>query len=149
MIEELYTIHFQELLAYIVSACRNREEAEDIVQECFASAMANLDVLEELSRKQRRAWLYKCSKNIMIDRIRKKKSKPEINPQESTNDDLSIFSVNELLTKLPSDEATIFSMRYFYGYNSTEIGKKLSLPPGTVRSKLSSARSKLRRLSES
>lgn len=49
-----------------------------------------------------------------------------------------------LLEDLPEEEGRVFVMRYLMGYNSRQIGELLSLPPGTVRYKLSSARKRLR-----
>ena len=34
-------------------------------------------------------------------------------------------------------------MRYFEGYNATELGELFSLPPSTVRARLASARKRL------
>lgn len=49
----------------------------------------------------------------------------------------------DLLNSLPDMEGVLFAMRYLQGYNSTQIGEIFSMPPGTVRSKLSSARKHL------
>lgn len=148
MIEKLYTVYFSEMVSYTAAMTKNRSEAEDIVQETFLRAMANLNVLSSLSDAQCRSWLYKTAKNIFIDRVRKnsrislEESFPDLS--EEYSDDLSILAVAELLKVLPEDESLLFRLRYFCGYNSSELASLYSIPPGTVRSKLSSARKKLK-----
>ena len=49
MIEELYTVHRQELERYCRTMCSSPETAEDIVQEVYIRAMSNLDTLAGLA----------------------------------------------------------------------------------------------------
>jgi len=58
MIAELYTVYRTELLKYCCMICGNVSDAEDLLQETFMKALSNLDLLEELGEKERRAWLY-------------------------------------------------------------------------------------------
>ncbi len=59
---------------------------------------------------------------------------------QAIQDEFSNYENQELLEKLPKEERVLFVLRYFEGYNSTELGEMFSLPPGTVRARLSSAR---------
>ena len=59
MIAELYTVYRTELLKYCCMICGNVSDAEDLLQETFMKALSNLDLLEELGTKERRAWLSK------------------------------------------------------------------------------------------
>ena len=58
MITELYTVYRTELLKHCCMICGNVSDAEDLLQETFMKALSNLDLLEELGTKERRAWLY-------------------------------------------------------------------------------------------
>ena len=71
MVEELYAAFYDELLRYCASIARQQAAAEDLVQETYLRALGHLDSLEDLSRSQRRAWLYKTARNLYIDRVRK------------------------------------------------------------------------------
>lgn len=42
------------------------------------------------------------------------------------------------------EERRLFTLRYTAGYNASEIGQLLSLPPGTVRSRLAQIRHRLK-----
>ena len=72
MIGELYLTYRPELLKYCCMICGNVGDAEDLLQETFLRALSNLDLLEELGDRQRRAWLYKVARNLFYDACRKR-----------------------------------------------------------------------------
>ena len=45
---------------------------------------------------------------------------------------------------LTPEERRLFTLRYTAGYNASEIGQLLCLPPGTVRSRLAQIRHRLK-----
>ena len=49
-----------------------------------------------------------------------------------------------LLALLTPEERRLFTLRYTVGYNATELGQLLRLPPGTIRSRLVQIRYKLK-----
>ncbi|MDO4454050.1 MAG: sigma-70 family RNA polymerase sigma factor [Eubacteriales bacterium] len=53
---------------------------------------------------------------------------------------------SDMLKILPDEERVLFVMRYLQGYTSSEIGRMFQIPDGTVRSRLASARRKLRQI---
>lgn len=147
MIEELYTSYHNELVKWCQTMTDSHELAEELVQEAYLRAMLHQDMLEMLQEKQRRAWLYRTVKNLYIDNIRHRSFEDVVEdvpenveePQEFTE-----FEWIKLLESLPDIEGVLFSLRYLQGYNSNQLGRMFNLPPGTVRSKLSSARKHLR-----
>ena len=70
MWDELYREHYSELLNYCAKVCRDRALAEDLAQEVFLRAMQNAHIFEDLSRSQRRAWLFRTLKNMLMDSYR-------------------------------------------------------------------------------
>jgi len=149
MFEEWYNGGYDSLLRYCQAMTEDWAAAEDLVQEAFLRALERLDELEELSPGQRRAWLRRTARNLFIDRCRKlSRESPhgeaglELLPDEA---DFTGAEVAELVGGLPEEERALFTLRYFQGYNATELGEMFSLPPGTVRSKLSAARARIRK----
>ena len=71
MIEALYTQFHTYLLARCTALCRDSAEAEDLVQETFLRALTHIGDIQDLSREQCRAWLYKTAQRLYIDYIRK------------------------------------------------------------------------------
>lgn len=147
-VHELYTSFRRELTAYAVSMAKNRDTAEDLVQETFLRALTHLEELQGLGEQQCRAWLYRTAKNLYIDQIRKlSREAPqdgELLEQASFEEDLTQGMVAQLVGRLPESERAIFILRYFEGYNARELGEIFSLPSATVRSRLASARGRLR-----
>ena len=47
MVEELYTVFYEELLRYCASLSGQRSTAEDLVQETYIRAMTHLEDLED------------------------------------------------------------------------------------------------------
>ncbi len=146
-VEVLYGMFYKELLAYCKAMTQGRSSAEDLVQETYLRALTHWNDVEDLSRSQCRAWLYKTARNLYIDQMRKLSR--EVSEEEELKalpfeEDLSQSAVRQLVARLPNTERLLFSMRYFEGYNSQELGKLFDLPAATVRSRLASAKRRLR-----
>ena len=127
----------------------NLHIAEELVQEAFLRAMLHEDVLASLQEHQRRSWLYRTVKNLYVDRIRhgnKETIVEEFPLQQTYSEEITNLEWEQLLETLPDLEGVIFSLRYLEGYTSGQIGEILSIPPGTVRFKLSSARQHLKKI---
>lgn len=147
MVEELYQKYHQELLGWCSHMTGNQHTAEELVQEAFLRAMLHEEVLTALQEQQCRSWLYRTVKNLYVDRIRHRSRETiaeEFPLQYQYPEEFTRLEWEQLLEALPDTEGVIFSLRYLEGYNSGQIGKILSLPPGTVRSRLSSARQHLK-----
>lgn len=148
MIEELYEKYYQELTGWCRSMTENLHTAEELVQEAFLRAMLHEDVLASLQEHQRRSWLYRTIKNLYVDRVRhgnKETIVEEFPLQQTYSEEITNLEWEQLLETLPDLEGVIFSLRYLEGYTSSQIGEILSIPPGTVRFKLSSARQHLKK----
>jgi len=147
-VQDLYTKFHQELQAYCTAMTKSRSTAEDLVQETYLRAFTHWDDVEDLSTNQSRAWLYKTARNLFIDQVRKQsrespgaEERLALTPFEV---DLSEAAVAQLIARLPVTERTLFTMRYFEGYNARELGEIFDLPSGTVRSRLASAKKRLK-----
>jgi len=149
LIEELYEKLGKEIFGYCCGLSGGDPElAGDIMQDTFIRAMTNMDVLENLDPKQRRAWLYKTAKNIFIDRVRRAASEQQklhyFNPEELDENTFDDIEAQQILLLLPPELRTLFRMRYIDGYNSSELGEIFNLSPSTVRAKLSAAKKLLK-----
>ncbi len=147
-INDLYGAFYKEMLTYCTALTKNRSTAEDLVQDAYVRAMTHWGDLYKLERSQCRAWLYKTARNLFIDQTRRQARETPAEEEQlalaSFEEDLSQAAVAQLVGRLPEDERAIFSLRYFEGYNSKELGEIFSLPPATIRSRLASAKRRLR-----
>lgn len=145
MIEELYQKHYHELVAFLTSKTQNASTAEDIAQEAFLRGLYHWSTLSELSDHQRRAWLYRTARNIMIDLFRQSKRTSDATGDSVTCSDYSRVETELLFGILSPQDRSMFYLRYFCGYNATELGEMFSLSPANVRMRLKAARTKLKK----
>lgn len=149
MIVKLYEKYNTELVRWCQRITGNLQTAEELVQESWLRALDHAEILGSLNERQCRAWLYRTTKNLYVDQVRHRAKEMIVReppdgmgwPQEMEEAEW-IY----LLDSLPDGEGQVFAMRYLIGYNSRQIGEFLSMPPGTVRFKLSSARKHLRKM---
>src|SRR5262245_26498285 len=136
-----------------------REDAEELAQEIF------LKVFENLHRYDGSfplvAWLVSISRNLCIDRYRRLKreksfrhvSDDSVLPMLVSAEDPAADAVKKERTKLlfwalseiPEELSEILVLRDLEGLAYEEIGAALSLPDGTVKSRLFRARAEVAR----
>ena len=145
--EDLYRQYYQELCAWCCSMTKNLSMAEDLVQEAFLRAMTSWEVFGSLRSSQQRAWLYRTVRNLFVDGMRHAAFETALDEsfaETRESEDYQNIDIALFLGILPEEEKLLFVMRYMQGYNSAELGKLFGMSSGTVRSKLSSARKRLR-----
>lgn len=124
----------------------NAAEAEDAVQDAF------LKYLEHPPRLDRAAsaapWLMRVTVNLCRDRLRAASRRnvpiPEDLPAPAPEERDGL----EELLSLPAEDRALIHLYYYEGFSTAEIAAAMGMREGTVRSRLSRARSKLRVLLE-
>ncbi len=119
---------------YCCMICGNVSDAEDLLQETFMKALSNLDLLEELGTKERRAWLYKVARNLFYDLCRRRAvaKKNIVATVEETDGGFSEVETAMILSMLPPDLSQIFIKRYYEGYTSRRLADEYGLSPSGV-----------------
>lgn len=135
--------------------------AEDMTQEAFISAYQALNRFRGGNFK---AWLLRIATNACYDELRRHKRRPQSSLDELTEEnDLFAFlrspeegpeaqqmrlemmrAIEHCLDDLPDDQRVTAVLRDIEGYDYNEIADITSSSLGTVKSRLSRARSKLR-----
>ncbi|HHY22431.1 MAG TPA: RNA polymerase sigma factor [Bacilli bacterium] len=70
-IESIYQLYMQDLYRYLLSLCRNKHVAEDLLQDTFYKAYIHLELFRGAEFKP---WLFKIAYHTYIDWQRKEKS---------------------------------------------------------------------------
>lgn len=131
---------------------RNRQDAEDIVQETCAAAYEKQDTLRDPALFQ--AWILQIARNKCLDYYRKQARRMEL-PIEALEERVTDaglsgrterMAVRDTLTRLGSTEAQILYLYYFRDLPQDEIARMLAIPLGTVKSRLHYARQRFRSL---
>ena len=150
LLETLYRSYARELTIYLYSLCRNRELAEDLVQDVFLKALLSLDK----RHPNFRAWLYQVGKNLCLNEMKKQKHVHWQSQQEGQSSDsvLSLLLRQEenqvlfdALFTLPPLHRELLTLQYFSGIPQKEIAQILNLSPGNVRIIAHRARKELKK----
>ncbi len=129
-------------------------EAEDVAQETFVKAWLALPRYRE-SLGSWRAWLCRIAINTARDALRRERPAEELDerlpdegsgPAEQADIEAQRVSVRRALARLPASNRTVLVLREYEGLSYAEIAAALGIPIGTVMSRLSYARSHLRKL---
>ena len=149
-IARLYEQYGNDVLRVSYFYLGNREQAEDITQDVFVRLMENRPVLIPGSEK---SWLLKVALNRCRDHWRSSwykrvllgSKKLDIIPDDDRIDQrLEKEALMQAVNALPAPEREVFLLFYYQGLSTQETAETLGLPEGTVSSRLSRGRQKLR-----
>ena len=136
--------------------------AEDAAQEAFISAYRSLGKFRGGSF---RAWLFRIAANACYDEMRSKKARPAVSldrptgneddrtieppdrapsmEDHATNLDLRAV-LEDALAQLPGEQRLAIFLCDVQGFDYAEIAEIIHVPSGTVKSRISRARQRLR-----
>jgi RNA polymerase sigma-70 factor (ECF subfamily) len=122
-------------------------QAEDLVQECLLLAWRSFHQLREGSNAK--AWLFRILFNCWYGQGRKSRKAPATVPltagiRTTTPAFDEAMEVSRALDALPGDHRTVLLLGVVEGLTCKEIAEILSVPVGTVMSRLSRARQAIR-----
>lgn len=135
------------------SILRNQSDAEDAVQEAFLRVLRHRDTLGEI--RDHRVWLIRIVWNIVLDRKRRARTRPETDDVAelarvlpatglSAEDRAAAAQhhahVLACVEKLPAREREVMMLSAFEELSSVEIAAVLGVTESSVRSRLFRAR---------
>jgi RNA polymerase sigma-70 factor, ECF subfamily len=124
------------------------EDAQDAVQEGFASALRQLDHFE--GRGSLEGWVWRCVINAArMSRRRSTRTTPVSEPAETRERAASETEppvrLLPQLVRLPERQRLVLFLRYFADLSYEAIADALEISPGTVAATLNAAHRSLRR----
>ncbi len=155
---------YQKRLYYSVrQMVLDHDDTNDIVQDAFVKAFANIHRFEESYPFY--PWLHRIAVNTTLNfRVRGERGKtisidsdefaseaiaePMGDPLQQMTDNELYHQISAALAKLPFDQRMVFVLRTTEELSYQEISEQLGISLGTVMSRLSRARAKLRELLE-
>jgi RNA polymerase sigma-70 factor (ECF subfamily) len=140
------------LRRYARGLVNNREKADDLVQDCLERALSRRHLWNE--SRVMRPWLFTILHNIYANAARKFNRSPDLvsmtqmEESVSTDDgiDLSLSDLNNALDLLSQEHREIILLVGLEQMSYKETAEVLDIPLGTVMSRLTRARKKLREL---
>ena len=136
------------LLRIALNRMNGIAEAEDVVQSTFERLLKRQPRFE--SREHEKAWLIKTAIRICIDEARKAAKHANVPLREEITAAYSeeSFELLDTIRQLPEQDRDVVYLYYYEEYTTREIAKILGEREGTIRSRLSRARQKLRAIME-
>jgi RNA polymerase sigma-70 factor (ECF subfamily) len=159
--EEIALPHLNAVYRAAVAICGHRGQAEDLVQDTFVKAFERFELFE--NRTNCKAWLLKILRNTWIDRLRHQKvagltlpldeeiiaqtSKDHETVWSNAEDLIENFSDEQIikaLSELPQDQRLTLFLIDVEQLSQKEVARITDVQVGTVKSRTSRAREKLK-----
>jgi RNA polymerase sigma factor (sigma-70 family) len=137
---------------------KNREDAEEVAQDCFIKAYRSLGTFRQTSKFS--TWLYSITYTSAMTALRKKRlTTISLDDEASTAQPVNSGSandadtiekrsayvyLNQAIDTLLPDDAAIITLFYKGEQSLEEIGQALFMEPNTVKVKLHRARARLK-----
>jgi RNA polymerase sigma-70 factor (ECF subfamily) len=141
VVAAIYRDHGTALRRFVLSACRDPQLTDDIVQETVLRVWQQAPHITGSLR----SYLFRTARNIMIDNYRKAQRRPrETTDRELADPAGGAERVDELLNKVLMEEALlrlsaehrdVLVALHYRRYTVKEASVSLNIPSGTVKSR--------------
>jgi RNA polymerase sigma-70 factor (ECF subfamily) len=153
MLAALVSQYAGTLYRVAFSVLRNPADAEDAVQEAFLRVLRHRDTLDQV--RDWRVWLIRIVWNIVLDRKRRSKTRPEtddvaelarvlpsggLSAEQIASAAQHHAHVLACIDQLPAKERQVLMLSAFEELTSVEIASVLGITESSVRSRLFRAR---------
>lgn len=145
-------VHIASLRRYARALLRNRTDAEDLVQEALARAVARADTFK--TGTNLRAWLFTILHNVHVNQVRARAARPVEVPVEAVEarlvtparqeERVEVRDMMRALDELPDEQRQVLLLVALESLKYEEVAATLGVPIGTVMSRLSRARDAVR-----
>jgi len=139
--------NYEMVFRYLIKFTLNKSVAEDLVQETMVRAIEKFEIFDPAKAKFS-TWLIAIAQNIYLDGMRKRKrEKKHINDELQLEDlydlqadhDEDWDRVLDALSRLSEESRIPLVMKHYHGYSLEEIARLMSIPLGTVKSRIHNA----------
>ena len=148
----LIEAHTSDLYKYALWLCKDKNMAEDVMQETFLRAWKSLHHLREA--KAAKGWLFTIFRREHARQFERKQlpyqdvdSMDTLTDQRLGYDDSAqAFALRNALRRLPDDYREPLEMQVLGGFSCDEIAEILELSSGAVMTRLFRARKRMREI---
>lgn len=147
--QELYVLFAPKLFAVCLKYSRNKEEAEDNLQDSFLLIFEK--IIQFKHKGSFEGWLKRICMNTCLQRYRKHRlfelvseDIEDENRIEVDENQLNLQFLLEIIQALPNRYRLVFSLYVLDGYSHKEIAAQLEISEGTSKSNLARARAILK-----
>jgi RNA polymerase sigma-70 factor, ECF subfamily len=153
----LYDNYSPALYGIINQVVKDKEMATDVLQEVFVNIWRKKESYDP-AKGRLFTWMLNIARNAAIDKIRSrtyqdsKKNQPleeNVNTgwdRHAVNPDVKDVGLKKIVNRLRDEQRMLIDLSYFQGFTHEEIAKMLSIPLGTVKTRIRAALTQLRTL---
>lgn len=144
------------LRRYARALTRDAEQADDLVQDCLERALSRRHLWDEDGNT--RAWLFTIMHNIHANDTRRRVTRPTSVPIDerdghyarppSQHSRIAGWELAAALERLPEEQRQVILLVALEGMSYGEVAETVGVAQGTVMSRLSRGRERLRQLME-
>ena len=155
----LMELHERRMYAVALRMCGNPEDAQDCLQEAMLRIFRSIAGFKAQSSFS--TWVYRITMNTCLDELRKRKNRPSTSldglvdagwspvdagetPERHTLRREVRQTLQAMISELPEDMRAAVVLRDIQGYSYDEIAEMLDTNVGTIKSRISRGREKLR-----
>lgn len=156
---QLMSMHEQRMYAVALRLCANREDAQDCLQEAMLRVYRSIGSFKGESSFS--TWLYRITTNTCLDELRRRKNKQSTSldvlltegwmpANEHSSPERDVLRkelakcIYDAIRELPDDMRAAIVLRDIQGCSYEEIAQILDINLGTIKSRISRGREKLR-----
>lgn len=130
-------------MAYALRSCRDRERAEEVVQDALLRAWQHPAALDG-SRGAASGWLFAVVHNLLRDSWRRDSARPRgegpagldsMTVPDEAERAVEAWTVADAMGRLTAEHRAVLRHAFFLGHTVEETADALRIPPGTVKSR--------------
>ncbi|MBS2969453.1 RNA polymerase sigma factor SigX [Metabacillus sp. KIGAM252] len=146
--QTLYEKHHKDLFQFLFYMVKDREQAEDLVQEVYIRVLKSYDKFE--GRSSEKTWLFSIARHVAIDWFRKQKTirqrlaekfdwdANQVKDQSPLPDEIALQNeqiqwIYQSLDACTIDQRTVIVMRYVQGLSIQETAEALTWSESKVK----------------
>ncbi|WP_072391216.1 sigma-70 family RNA polymerase sigma factor [Hyphomicrobium sp. CS1GBMeth3] len=151
----LFDTYAPRVKSYMLRQGADAATAEELAQETLLAVWRKAGLYSN-DKGSASTWIFTIARNLRIDRLRREvawQPLPENNderpsedpaPDEELSERERAARVRAVLAELPPDQSEVVKLAFIEGLSHSEIATRLSLPLGTVKSRMRLAYQKVR-----
>ena len=159
---DAYRRHYEVVLAAATAVVKDRQLAEDVTQDVFASLWRRPSSFDP-RRGDLRPYLRLLARSRAVDAWRSARSGAEArdrleaaartegadadDPSRAAERHAEAAELRSAIRRLPEPQQEVLALRFYGGLTSSETAERLGLPVGTVKSRVRVGLQRLRALS--
>ena len=145
----VYDASYRRLVGLVTAACGDQHEAEEVVQDAFVRLIGQWSQVSRYDNPE--AWLRKVALGLLSNRRRKLRNGARAllradRPTSVPAPTGEAVDLERALATLPVQQRIVVLLVHVVGLDLAGAARELGIPTGTVKSRLSRARSALQPL---